>query len=121
MNISAGDLLDRLSILKLKMERSEDKPDYEYGSYKTAYEILRGSYPNLPWDLLLNLAYRANGIVWELESAIRNSELDDNFIETGKRAIKVRKINGIRVGIKNLVNSLTGEGFQEIKKEHLSE
>ena len=121
MNISPGDLLDRLSILKLKMERSEDKPEYEYGAYKTAFEVLRSKHSTLSWDLLLNLAYRANGIVWDLECAIRNSELDDNFIETGKRAIMVRKVNGIRVGIKNLINNLVGEGFQEIKKEHLSE
>jgi len=121
MNVSPGDVLDRLSILKLKIERSEDKPTSEYNSYKISYEILRGSHSNLPWDLLFDLAYRANGIVWDLESAIRNSQLDDNFVEAGKRAIMVRKINGIRVSVKNLVNNLTGEGFQEIKKEHLSE
>lgn len=121
MNISAGDVVDRLSILTLKTERSLEKPIQEHTSYMDEFIELRKKYPNIDWDLLLDLSYRANGIVWDLENAIRNSQLDDNFIETGKRAIMVRKVNGIRVGVKNLVNSLTGEGFMEIKKDHLSE
>jgi hypothetical protein len=121
MNVSPGDVLDRLSILKLKMERTEDKPTQEYESYTSAMREKSGEFPTLDWDLLLDLAYRANGLVWDLEGAIRNSQLDDNFVEAGKRAIMVRKVNGIRVGLKNLVNSLTGEGFLEVKKHHLSE
>ena len=121
MNISPGDIVDRLSILILKMERSEDKPIDEHSAFKLSFRELKEKYPVFDWDLLLDISYRANGLVWDLEGAIRNAQLDDNFIETGKRAIMCRKVNGIRVVAKNLVNSLTREGFQEIKKSHLSE
>jgi hypothetical protein len=121
MNVGSGDIVDRLSILILKIERSDDKPQKEYEAYKTAFEETKLDYPQFNWDLFLDMAYRTNGIVWDLESAVRNALLDNDLQETGKRAILIRKVNGVRIGIKNLINNLVGDGFVEIKhKDHLS-
>jgi hypothetical protein len=120
MNVGSGDVVDRLSIVILKMERAE-KPQEEYEAYKEAFEELKDRHPRFSWDLFLDLAHRTNGIVWDLESAIRQGQLDNDFVETGKRAILIRKVNGVRIGIKNLINNLTGEGFKEVKHaDHIS-
>jgi len=121
MNIGSGDVVDRLSILLLKCERAEEKPIEEHGLYMEEYINLRNTYSNFDWDLFLEIAQRVNGIIWDLESALRSAQLDNDPTEVGKRAILIRKINGVRVGIKNLINSLTGQGFKEVKhKDHLS-
>jgi hypothetical protein len=122
MNIASGDILDRFSIVKLKMDRATEKPLQEYEAFEKAFKEVKVKYPQFDWDLFLDIAYRTNGLIWDLEGAIRNAQLDDNLMETGKRAIMIRKVNGIRVGIKNLANSLTGEGFVEVKnRDHLSQ
>lgn len=120
MNIGSGDVVDRLSIIMLKMERAE-KPQKEYEAFREAFQELKFKYPQFDWDLFLDLAHRTNGIVWDSESAIRTAQLDNDLVEAGKRAILIRKVNGVRGGIKNLINSLTGDGFTEIKHtDHLS-
>ena len=122
MNVGAGDVVDRLGIVLLKMERTEKKPSQEHKAYCDAFNALEVKYPDFDWDLLLNLSYKVNGMVWDLESALRKGQLDNDLVETGKRAIMIRKINGIRVGIKNLINDLTGEGFMEVKhSDHISQ
>ena len=121
MNISSGDIVDRLSIIKLKLERSDDKPNKEYEAFKRAFEEIKSKYPKFNWDFFLDIAYKANGVVWDLESDIRTAQLDHDLVETGKRAILIRKVNGIRVGIRNLINSVVGDGYIEIKhKDHIS-
>jgi hypothetical protein len=120
MNVGSGDIVDRLSIVILKKERAEGNIQ-EYEAYKDALSDLKHKYPNLNWELFLDLSYKANGIVWDLESALRNAQLDNDPTEAGRRAILIRKVNGVRIGIKNLINSLTGEGFLEVKHiDHLS-
>jgi hypothetical protein len=121
MNVGSGDVVDRLSIVKLKMERTEDKPHQEYEAYNVAFNEIKIKYPQFNWDLFLDIAYRANGVVWDLESGIRTAQLDNDIVETGKRAIIIRKVNGVRIGVRNLINSITGDGFVEIKhKDHIS-
>ena len=58
MNVGSGDIVDRLSIVILKMERS-DKPEKEYTAYKEAFRDLKIKYPQYNWDLFLDLAHKA--------------------------------------------------------------
>ena len=121
MNVGSGDVVDRLSIVKLKMERTEEKPHQEYQAYNIAFEEIKSKFPQFDWDLFLDIAYKANGVVWDLESAVRTAQIDNDLVEVGKRAIIIRKVNGVRIGVKNLINSIAGDGFVEIKhKDHLS-
>jgi hypothetical protein len=52
---------------------------------------------------------------------MRKGELDNDVAEVGRRAILIRKFNSIRVGVKNIVNALVHEGYQDVKKDHGSE
>ena len=38
--------------------------------------------------------------------------------EVGRRALMIRDLNSIRVWAKNLITRATGQGRQEIKKDH---
>ena len=42
-------------------------------------------------------------------------------MEVGRRAIQIRNWNKQRIVLKNELNQLVGEGFQEVKKDHASE
>jgi len=134
LNRDAGDILDRYSIAKLKIERignEENKKEYEYLS--KGYEELKQNNPNIPIDLLAKELYRINSTIWFLESAMKSGKenlpnahyLDDirnlNTLSViGKNSILIRNINGLRVGIKNIVNRLLHEGFIDIKQNHMS-
>ena len=39
----------------------------------------------------------------------------------GRRAIEIRNLNRIRVGIKNRIAEVTGSGYKDIKMNHVSE
>ena len=123
MNMSVGDVLDRYSIILLKLEHKPDFPYHEQERIAMQEEMcrLRSKYPDVDLDLFLNHCKEINGKIWELEADIRKGALDNDLPEVGRRAIMIRKINGLRVGFKNLVNKLLGDGFQESKTEHLSE
>ena len=66
------------------------------------------------------MLYDINAFIWEKESDMRQGKLDGVLHEVGLRAIEIRKLNNIRVGIKNLINKLTNSGFIDIKSDHLS-
>jgi hypothetical protein len=56
-----------------------------------------------------------------MESDIRKG-LDDNLglEEIGRRAIKIRETNKIRVSIKNEISRKTKSGFEDVKINHIS-
>lgn len=78
-------------------------------------------YPQYNWIDIAEHLYYINGLIWELEAQIRQGVLDNNIVEVGNRSIWIRKINKLRVDFKNLINGILKEGFQDIKKDHLSE
>jgi hypothetical protein len=66
--------------------------------------------------------YDINGQIWDLESDIRKeNEHILGLEEVGRRAIKIRNLNNIRIGYKNEINSKYNEGFIETKINHGSE
>jgi len=118
----SGDILDRASIARLKHERIRDiENDREWEAFKKELEILDKNYPSLYIMTFFKTLYDINAFIWEKESDMRQGKLDGVLYEVGIRAIEIRKLNNLRVGIKNLVNKLTNSGFQDIKKNHLSE
>jgi hypothetical protein len=122
MNMSVGDIIDRYSILLLKLEH---KPDFIYHEQERLVmqeemRQLNHKYPNIDFDMFLAHAKEINGKIWELEADVRKGALDNDLPEVGRRAIMIRKINGLRISFKNLVNKLLEDGFQESKTDHLS-
>jgi len=78
-------------------------------------------YPNVNWWKLVSQLYDIHKNIWNLEADIRQSKLDNDEMEVGRRAIQIRNWNKQRIVLKNELNQLVGEGFQEVKKDHASE
>ena len=116
MKTSIGDIADRYSICKLKSERLSLDLSEEINQLQN--EIL--NYKDIP--KYVGDLYEINGLIWDLESDIRkgNEEIL-GLEEIGRRALKIRDYNNIRVGIKNKINSMYNEGFIEVKMNHGSE
>lgn len=116
MKISIGDIVDRYSICKLKNERIQIDNSKEMLELKNEMDNYEGI------DSYIDMLYDVNGKIWDLESDIRKENEDLlGLEEVGRRAIKIRGFNNVRVGYKNEINSKYGEGFIEVKMNHGSE
>jgi len=122
MERDAGDIIDRWAIAKLKAERiGADESKKEYSWFCEGIKELGNKYPHLPWDTYKQDILIIHAKIWDLESAVRQGKLDNDLMEVGRRAIQIRDWNKKRVTLKNAINVTTGEGFQDIKKDHGSE
>ena len=129
MRYPLDELLDKKSIIQLKIERIKDLEDRErlkreYTDYSKAIEEFIGdgtcTKKNIEeWNKRL---YETNGNIWDLEANIRKGQIGNLSLEKiGKTAIKIREINGIRVRIKGEIVREIGEGYADIKINHASE
>ena len=130
MKYPLDELLDKKSIIQLKIERLGDNSEInqlkekEYDDYTKAIEDyvaegvcnmeeIRGWY---------NKLYDINAKIWDLEADIRQGKEGKlGLEEVGRRAIEIRKNNGIRVGIKSAIVGAVGVGYKGIKINHASE
>tara|TARA_B100001287_G_scaffold246158_1_gene223955 strand:- start:685 stop:1086 length:402 start_codon:yes stop_codon:yes gene_type:complete len=117
IKISNGELLDRISILELKMLRIED-PDKSAVIKREFYELnpqcvdLFTKNDSTLQVLYLELA-RINGKIWDLENEIRDIKTSDKkFILTTKKIFKYKQI---RNDIKNDINFITGSDYLDFK------
>ena len=115
MEISKGDLIDRYSIVKLKLERTEVDCNDEFTALAEEISKTDGLV-----DFVQEL-YIVNGMIWDLESDIRKGKEGElGLEEVGRRAIKIREFNKIRITYKNDVVDYFGEGYKDIKINHVS-
>jgi len=122
MERDAGDIIDRWAIAKLKAERiGAEESKKEYSWFCEGIIELETKYPAINWDSYRQHILDIHSRIWNLESGIRQGKLDHNLEEVGLRAIQIRDWNKKRVALKNEINLKTGEGFQDIKKDHGSE
>jgi hypothetical protein len=122
MERDAGDIIDRWAIAKLKAERiGADESKKEYLWFCEGISELEKKYPAINWDSYRQKILNIHSRIWNLESGIRQGQLDNDLTEVGRRAIQIRDWNKKRVALKNEINLKTGEGFQDIKKDHGSE
>lgn len=142
MEYPISELLDRYTIAKLKMERiGEVECRLEFDALEAEIYKLKNlnllnkqmlqvdenkgifnSPINLFLETELNQLYEINGKIWDMESQLR-AGLDGEvgLEEIGRRAIEIRNLNRIRVGIKNRIAEVTGSGYKDIKMNHVSE
>ena len=133
MRYPLDELLDKKSIIQLKIERIEDNSDRErlkkeFSEYILAIEkyIQEGICSLEQSQGWYKELYEANGKTWDLESKIRKGQLgnleDINILaEIGRTAVKIRESNGVRVGIKSKIVEAIGLGYKDIKINHASE
>ena len=122
MERDVSDILDRYNIAKLKAERiGTEENKREYNAFGLALQEIVVKHPHVPLLMFSNLLYKINTMIWDFESDLRQGKLDGALSEVGRRAIEIREHNNLRVQTKNIVNFILQEGFQDIKKNHISE
>ena len=116
IEVSNGEIIDKLTIIQIKLERIKDeaklanlKKEYEELA-KAASSILSTDNP------LYTELYTVNCELWEIEDRIRdlerNKKFGNDFIETA-RAVYYK--NDLRSEIKRKINIKTSSGLTEEK------
>jgi hypothetical protein len=81
------------------------------------YKIINSQVIETYIDKLISI----NGEIWDLESDIRKGKEGElGLEEVGRRAIRIREFNKIRVGYKNIIVETFGEGYKDVKMNHAS-
>ena len=119
-DISVGELLDKISILEIKLEKVIDK--HNLSEIKKEYEMLKAT-QNLSikftneFEILFNSIKEINLILWNIEDKIRicekNKDFGENFI---KLARDVYINNDKRSKIKSQINKISGSNIREVKQ-----
>jgi len=118
--ISAGDLLDKISILEIKLEKIKDKASQE--EINKEYKILKevqNSNVEITEKLktLLKEIKEVNLNLWNIEDKLRicekNKDFGQTFIELARG---VYLNNDKRSKIKSKINEVSGSNIKEIKQ-----
>ncbi len=107
MEMRAGELVDRYTVEKLYMER-EDSPEHrkELDRLEKGIYGLEIAHRKVPIPELRKLMYQINGFIWDFESPIHSGKLDVDPIMAGILALRVRKLNAMRVNLSKLIDKL---------------
>ena len=118
--ISTGELLDKISILEIKLEKVKDKTSQK--EVDKEYKILK-KVQNSSLELtekmktLFNEIKKVNLNLWNIEDKLRicekNKDFGENFI---KLARDVYLNNDNRSKIKSKLNEVSGSNIKEIKQ-----
>jgi hypothetical protein len=121
IEVSNGEILDKLSILELKLQFMEDESQKanvqkEYDLLKTvSTKILFTNDKTFPEDFYRELS-NVNLKLWSIEHKIREKEFKDEFDKDFiKLARSVYKTNDRRARIKKEINVFTGSMLIEEK------
>ena len=118
--ISAGELLDKLSILEIKLNKIKNPALLQ--EIKNEYNIINeAKNKNVTSSEKINVIYadlkKINEQLWEIEDKIRlcekNSDFNDKFIQLAR---DVYFKNDKRSKIKSEINKISGSNIQEVKQ-----
>tara|TARA_Y100000590_G_scaffold418388_1_gene519119 strand:- start:741 stop:1142 length:402 start_codon:yes stop_codon:yes gene_type:complete len=118
--ISAGELLDKISILEIKLEKIKDKNNKE--EVNKEYKILKKVQSshieiNDKIDKLFKKIKEVNTNLWDVEDQLRicekNKDFGENFIRLAR---EVYLNNDLRSKIKMEINKVLGSNIKEIKQ-----
>ncbi len=118
--ISPGELLDKISILEIKLERVKDLNGLK--EIKKEYKILKGIQDSsIKFTKKVSELFRAvkniNIVLWDVEDKLRiyekNKDFGKEFIELAR---EVYFNNDKRAKIKNEINIILKSNFREIKQ-----
>lgn len=118
VEISDGELLDKISILQIKLERISDES--KLNNIRTEYTALTEIGGKLLEDEQVSILYskvkEVNETLWDLEDDIRMKEkakiFDEEFIRLAR---EIYRTNDRRAEVKKEINLLTGSLFVEEK------
>ena len=117
--ISAGELIDKITILNIKKEKITNNEklveiEKELKSLKDTFN--KKIIPNNSLLELMEQLKKINLMLWDIEDGKRNAEknkkFDERFIELARN---VYKFNDERAKIKLKINNLLGSNLKEVK------
>ena len=120
VEVSIGELLDKISILEIKKEKIRDSEKLKY--ITNEYSILKKHFENNiksddKLDSLFQSLKEINTKLWVIEDNKRQCEKDKDF---GEKFIKLSRdvhfLNDNRAKIKLEINNYTGSDIKEIKE-----
>jgi len=120
VEISVGELLDKISILKIKKEKIKDPEKIKFidDEYKTLKDQLdKNVKSDKKLDELLESLKQINSKLWVIEDEKRmcekNSDFGEQFVKLSR---EVHFLNDNRAKIKLEINTHTGSKIKEIKQ-----
>jgi len=120
VEVSVGELLDKLSILEIKKDKIKDNNKLKF--INEEYVILKNQFEkNVKIDNKLNNLFKSlkdiNNKLWDIENEKRlcekNSDFGETFIKTSR---DIHFLNDKRGNIKLEINNYTGSKIKEIKE-----
>ena len=120
VEVSIGELLDKISILEIKLDKIKDSEKLKFISDE--HSILKSQLDNnVKTDNKLNNLFSSlkeiNSKLWVIEDEKRQCEKDKNFDEKFiKLSRDVHFLNDDRAKIKLEINNHTGSTIKEIKE-----
>ena len=120
VEISVGELLDKISILEIKKEKIKDTEKLKF--INNELSILQDQFKkNIKSDDKLDGLYQSlkmiNSKLWEIEDNKRQCEKDKSFNENFiKLSRDIHFLNDDRANIKLDINNYTGSKIKEIKE-----
>ena len=120
VEVSVGELLDKISILEIKQEKVKDSEKLKF--INEEHSILKNQLNNnVKSDQKLNELFESlkqiNAKLWVIEDDKRQCEKEKDFTETFiKLSRDVHFLNDDRAKIKLEINNHTGSKIKEIKE-----
>ena len=120
VEVSVGELLDKISILEIKKEKIKDPDKLKF--IIDELQILQEQYKgNVKRDIEINKLYESlkiiNSRLWTIEDDKRKCEKEKDFTENFiKLSRDVHLLNDERAKIKLEINNHTGSKIKEIKE-----
>ncbi len=120
IEVSIGELLDKISILEIKKEKIKDPEKLKFVDIE--YTILKNQLnKNVTTNIKLNNLFQSlkeiNAKLWVIEDEKRlcekNKDFSDKFIKLSR---DIHFLNDNRAEIKLQINNLTGSKIREIKE-----
>ncbi len=120
IEVSVGELLDKISILEIKKEKIKDQSKLKF--INEELKLLKEQYeknvkPDDKLKKLFNSLKEINNKLWNIENEKRlcekNSDFGEVFIKTSR---DIHFLNDERGKIKLEMNNLTGSKIKEIKE-----
>ena len=122
IEVSNGEILDKVSILEIKLERITDAQKLsniknEWDALQNAVKIIAGlANPKEEFHQAVKALRATNEALWDVEDALRLNEktkdFGDAFIALAR---DVYVLNNQRAALKSSINILTGSNLREEK------
>lgn len=122
IEVSNGEILDKVSILEIKLERIKDVEKLrnirnERNALEDAVQLIAAAAKSSEKYSIALVALRStNEALWDVEDALRLKEkvkdFGSTFVDLSR---KVYVLNDRRAGLKSTINNLTGSSLREEK------